>query len=226
MDDQQLRSIETQQRDFESTERVSRNLKPDVTDQERRSVAPTVHVAEQINSKPTPTPRKASVTEQQPFGRSHLTTNNDLSERDDPTNARSLQPDPILTNPVEDPLPSPGRPKIEILYYVISQGIREYWRKGSLQKKRLDDLFSEISELTSRIDVTSILFTLSTSEPLRYRITREDTRVFEVMKTDFGRGIRQDAKMGISSFEIRLEVNPGEAWSVILEEDLGSDVGL
>jgi len=46
------------------------------------------------------------------------------------------------------------------------------------------------------------------------------------MKADFKRAIRQDAKMGLSEFKIRLEVNPGEARAVILDEDTDSDVGL
>lgn len=133
----------------------------------------------------------------------------------------------------KQPVPETSRcrskPKAEVMFYVISQGVRTYWSNGSLMSKTLASLFEETSALASRKNIASILFTISTRTleatrlALTFSLTRDQERDLEIMKDDFKDFVKDGGQKGVHRFEVRMEINPGEMRVVILEDDMSTD---
>jgi len=123
----------------------------------------------------------------------------------------------------------PG-PKPEIHYYIIAcrspRLSKIHWSQGSLADITVNSLFNEVLDVASKRNVQRIAFKLTTStSDTQYTITRNDDKIYEIMKKAFSKDINADLARGNMEFDIELELDPGQSGSLIAAEENGVDFG-
>lgn len=114
----------------------------------------------------------------------------------------------------------------EIRYYIIAsrsgRSSKIHWPEGSLADKAVDTLFDEVLDRASKDDVQRIAFKLTTSvSDIQYTITRNDEKIYEIMKKTFKKDINVDLGRGNTDFDIELELDPGKSGVAVGTEEGG-----
>ena len=103
-----------------------------------------------------------------------------------------------------------AQPRIRFMIITHAPLAERYWRKGSFKDRSLEDIFAGVSECIHRPNIQEIVFKLKTKSQgeSTYPIAKDDHAGYEDMKERFVNNMTEDAKRGITSFEIKLELEP------------------
>lgn len=143
------------------------------------------------------------------------------------------EPSPAIENPTEQQTLAhepQAQPRPEIHYYIIASRTprlsKIHWAEGSLADRTIGAIFDEVAAVASKSDVQRIAFKLTTSRSdIQYTISRNNEKIYEIMKKVFSKDVNADLGRGNMEFDIELELDPGNSAVPVQTEESGLDFG-